>query len=167
MEREPTLLSRPAEGPWVYEMQSLGFNYRLTDLHAVLGVSQLRRLEPFISRREALAARYDQLLEGLPVIRPAPLGEMRSAWHLYVIEIDSPRHHRAAVFHALRASGVGAAVHYIPVHLQPYYRELGFKEGDFPDAERYYGRTLTLPLFPSLTEAQQDVVVAALRSALA
>jgi UDP-4-amino-4,6-dideoxy-N-acetyl-beta-L-altrosamine transaminase len=167
MERDPALFSQPAEGPWVYEMQSLGFNYRLTDLHAVLGVSQLRRLEPFIARRESLVARYDQLLADLPVIRPAPLGEMRSAWHLYVIEIDSPRHNRAAVFESLRASGVGAAVHYIPVHLQPYYRDLGFKAGDFPAAEHYYGRTVTLPLFPGLTEAQQDVVVAALRSALA
>lgn len=167
MERDPALFSQPAEGAWVYQMQSLGFNYRLTDLHAALGVSQLSRLETFIGRREALAARYDQLLADLPAIRPAPLGEMRSAWHLYVIEIDSPRHNRAAVFESLRASGVGAAVHYIPVHLQPYYRDLGFKVGDFPAAEHYYGRTVTLPLFPGLTEAQQDVVVEALRSALA
>jgi UDP-4-amino-4,6-dideoxy-N-acetyl-beta-L-altrosamine transaminase len=167
MEREAVRLVDPPEGEWAYEMQSLGFNYRLTDLHAALGLSQLRRLDSFIVRREALAARYDERLARLPLIRPAPLRGLRSAWHLYVVEVDTPRVTRADLFARLRAADVGVAVHYIPVHLQPYYRALGFKAGDYPSAERYYARSLTLPLFPDLSEAQQDRVVHLLEEALA
>jgi UDP-4-amino-4,6-dideoxy-N-acetyl-beta-L-altrosamine transaminase len=166
MEREPTRLLNPPEGEWVYEMQSLGFNYRLTDLHAALGLSQLKRLDDFIARREALAARYDELLAALPVVCPAPLGSMRSAWHLYVVELGEEVVSRATVFRRMRAAGVGVAVHYIPVHLQPYYRELGFRVGDFPHAEHYYQRALTLPLYPDLTPQQQMRVVEALAHAI-
>lgn len=167
MERDPSRFCRPAEGDWVYEMQSLGFNYRLTDLHAALGVSQLGRLEAFIARREALAARYDERLAELPVLRPAPLEAMRSAWHLYVVELNVPGLSRAVVFERMRKAGIGVAVHYIPVHLQPYYRELGFRPGDCPASERYSDRALTLPLYPDLSDVQQDAVVRALREAMA
>jgi UDP-4-amino-4,6-dideoxy-N-acetyl-beta-L-altrosamine transaminase len=167
MERDPARFTEPPEGDWIYEMQALGYNYRLTDLHAALGLSQMRRIDAFIAARTALAARYDELLADLPVIRPSPLHGMTSAWHLYVIEVDSPGKPRADVFATMRAAGVGVAVHYIPVHVQPYYRDLGFCMGSFPDAERYYARTLSLPLFPGLSPTDQDHVVQVLGRALA
>jgi dTDP-4-amino-4,6-dideoxygalactose transaminase len=169
MTREASELTRPTEGPWVYEQQQLGFNYRLTDIQAALGLSQLSRLDSMHNARLARARRYDERLDGLPLIRPVRLDDRVSACHLYVIEIDDNRSRRAraAVFAALRAEGVGVNVHYIPIHTQPYYAALGFRHGDFPMAERYYARALSLPLFPALTDAQQDRVVAALERALA
>lgn len=167
MEREPTHFVDPPEGPWVYEMQALGYNYRLTDLHAALGVSQLGRLDEILAARGAIAAGYDRLLAGMPVTCPAPMADRASAWHLYVIELDpGVRRSRAEVFAAMRSAGIGVAVHYIPVHLQPYYRALGFKAGDFPRAEAYYRRCITLPLYPGLGPAQQDRVVQALTGAV-
>jgi len=141
--------------PWFYAQFELGFNYRLSDIHAALGRSQLKHLDDFVSSRYALAKHYDALLEQLPVVRP--ILDNRSAWHLYMIEV---RHkERASVFKQLRNRGVGVNVHYIPIHLQPYYQGLGFNRGMFPNAEAYYQRALTLPLFPSLTAAQQQEVV--------
>jgi len=167
MERDPARFVDAPEGPWIYEMQALGYNYRLTDLHAALGLSQLQRLDPILATRVAIAARYDALLADLPVTVPAPVSDRSSAWHLYVIELgDSVRPGRAEVFDAMRAGGVGVAVHYIPVHLQPYYRALGFQSGQFAHAEAYYRRCITLPLYPGLDLAQQDHVVHALASAL-
>jgi dTDP-4-amino-4,6-dideoxygalactose transaminase len=169
MTREAADLQAPAEGPWVYEQLLLGFNYRLTDLQAALGESQLKRLDAMCGERVALADRYDQLLEPLPLLRPQRLGDRQSAWHLYVVELDDQRtkRTRAAVFAALREAQIGVNVHYIPIHLQPHYAALGFKAGDFPAAERYYRRALSLPLFPALSRQQQDRVTAVLRAALA
>ena len=152
-----------SDGPWYYEQQDLGFNYRLTDLQAALGVSQLARLDSFLARRRALAERYDALLSALPVARPPMDGA--SAWHLYAITVREPARRRA-VFDCLRAADVGVNVHYIPVHLQPYYRGLGFGPGMFPAAEAYYQGALTLPLHAQLTDEEQDFVVARLREAL-
>lgn len=168
MTRERSRLSTPPEGAWVYEQQLLGFNYRLTDLQAALGESQLRRLDAMHSRREALADRYDELLAGLPLCLPPRLHDRVSAWHLYAVEIDDARAvpSRAKVFGAMREAGIGVNVHYIPIHTQPHYRRLGFAPGDFPAAERYYRRALSLPLYPTLTEEQQQRVVAVLRAAL-
>ena len=167
MERDPARFVDPPEGPWDYEMQALGYNYRLTDLHAALGLSQLQRLDPILATRTAMAERYDTLLAKLPVTVPALVSDRSSAWHLYVVELGEPVvRSRVDVFTAMRAAGVGVAVHYIPVHLQPYYRALGFKAGDYPAAETYYGRCLTLPLYPTLTPAQQSRVVEALQSAV-
>jgi UDP-4-amino-4,6-dideoxy-N-acetyl-beta-L-altrosamine transaminase len=166
--RDPAQMRGDTEGPWYYQQVELGLNYRMTDLQAALGESQMLRLREFVRVRTALADRYDALLRGLPVM-PAPrrAGAL-SAWHLYVIQLDAPLEtRRRKVFERMRASGIGVNVHYIPVHLQPYYRDLGFREGDFPNAERYYRRAITLPLHPGLTHAQQDFVVAALREALA
>ncbi len=159
----------PAHGPWYYEQHSLGVNARMTELQAALGLSQLARLPDMHARREALADRYDALLAKLPLILPPRRDDRRSAWHLYAVEIDEARTpvRREALFAALRAAGIGANVHYIPIHTQPYYRRLGFSAGDFPAAERYYARTLSLPLFPAMTLAQQDRVVEVLRSVLA
>jgi UDP-4-amino-4,6-dideoxy-N-acetyl-beta-L-altrosamine transaminase len=168
MTREPGDLKQPPEGPWVYEQQLLGYNYRLTDLQAALGLSQLQRLGAMQARRSALADRYDVLLAELPLRLPVRQDDRRSAWHLYAVEIDDTRCGvpRTVAFQALRAARIGVNVHYIPIHTQPYYAALGFRRGDFPAAEAYYARALSLPLFPALTDAQQLRVVHVLRQAL-
>ncbi|MGZ0187230.1 MAG: UDP-4-amino-4,6-dideoxy-N-acetyl-beta-L-altrosamine transaminase [Alphaproteobacteria bacterium] len=160
--REPRLMQEPTDGPWSYQMVDLGLNYRLTDIQATLGLAQMRRLDPFVQRRNALAARYNVLLADLPITRPAALHDGLSAWHLYVIQTEN----RRAVYDQLRASGIGVNVHYIPVHLQPYYRDLGFNTGDFPASEAYYDHAITIPLFAAMTDAEQDRVVACLAEAL-
>lgn len=168
MTREPTQMDQPSHGPWYYQQVELGFNYRMTDIQAALGVSQMAKLAAFIARRRYLAERYGRLLQDLPLTLPSlePLAD--SAWHLYVVRLQLPRiaaSHRE-VFEGLRAGGIGVNVHYIPVHLQPYYRDLGFAEGNFPRAEAYYGEAISLPLYPGLTDAEQDQVVAQLRGLL-
>jgi UDP-4-amino-4,6-dideoxy-N-acetyl-beta-L-altrosamine transaminase len=164
--RELEDFSGEAPGGWYYEQQALGFNYRMTDIQAALGLSQMKRLTLFLARRRELAARYDRLLEGLPVIGPWQNPAGLSSWHLYVIQLGEAAWRRP-VYDAMRAANIGVQVHYIPVHLQPYYRALGFKPGDFPEAEAYYGRALTLPLFPGLSDSGQDRVAATLKNALA
>ena len=166
--KDEHLLTNKTEGGWYYEQVALGLNYRLTDLQAALGLSQLRRLEQFLHRRRELVARYDRLLAELPVTRPLADLIDESAWHLYVIRIDPKRtgKTRRQVYDAMRAAGIGVQVHYIPVHLQPYYRALGFKPGHCPEAERYSEEALSLPLYPAMSEADQDAVVAALRAAM-
>lgn len=169
MVRDSARLEHAGEGPWYYEQQLLGFNYRLTEVQAALGVSQLARADAMQASRRARADRYDALLSDLPVIPPARPPERSSAWHLYVVEIDDARTTpvRGEVFQRMRDAGIGVNVHYIPIHLQPYYARLGFRPGDFPASERYYDRALSIPLFPALTDAQQDRVVGVLREALA
>jgi UDP-4-amino-4,6-dideoxy-N-acetyl-beta-L-altrosamine transaminase len=155
-------------GPWVYEQIELGLNYRMTDIQAALGASQLNRLDGFIARRRELAARYDALLAGLPLTCPWQHPDTNSAWHLYVIRLhrNKIKLSRRQVFDALRAEGIGVNVHYIPVHTQPYYRRLGFEAGMFPEAEAYYEDAITLPLFSRMTNDEQDTVVAALEKIL-
>jgi len=165
--REPSRMSAAPDGDWYYEQVELGFNYRMTDIAAALGLSQLDALAGFIERREQLVARYDERLEDLAVIRPVVRSGRRSAWHLYVVQVDAERGAppRRAVFEAMRKGGIGVNVHYIPVHTQPYYRALGFEPGDFPVAEAYYDRAISLPLYPDLSESDQDRVVDTLRAA--
>jgi len=163
--RDPARMAENDPGGWYYEQLDLGYNYRMTDLQAALGASQLERLESFLARRRQLAARYDGLLAGLPLITPKQHPDGRSAWHLYVVQVEKKASRRKA-FESLRAAGIGVNVHYIPVHLQPYYRRLGFRPGDFPNAEAYYAGAITLPLFPRMTDREQDQVVAALARAL-
>ena len=169
MTRNPDEMQRRSEGGWYYEQQALGFNYRMTDVQAALGLSQLRRLEAMHARREALADRYDSLLKNLPLLLPVRIADRRSAWHLYAIEIDTSltSSTRAMVFQALRDAGIGVNVHYIPIHSQPYYERLGFKRGDFPVSERYASRCISIPMFPALTDDQQDFVARTLAEALA
>lgn len=167
--RDPKLMDRASEGDWYYQQVDLGFNYRLTDIHAALGMSQMRRIDEFVARRRALADRYDRLLSGLPVISAPRDTKANSAWHLYVIQIDPQRTNipRKQIFDAMRRAQILVNVHYIPVHLQPYYRRLGFAPGDYPAAEAYYDNAITLPLYASMTDEHQDRVVTALRDALA
>ena len=157
-----------AEAPWYYEQIDLGHNYRMTEIQAALGLSQLTRLEAFISRRQELADRYDELLTDLPVKRQSRPSERTSARHLYVIRMDRNETgiSRSNAFQALREMGIGVNVHYIPVHWHPYYRSLGFEPGMFPQAEAYYREALTLPLYPDMTLKQQDRVIRALKEAL-
>lgn len=167
--RDPARMQGPPHGPWYYEQIDMGFNYRLTDIQAALGESQLGRVDAFVARRRFLAARYDDLLAGLPLILPGRHPDVLPAWHLYVVRLDPARtgKNRRRVFEAMRSEGIGVNVHYIPVHTQPVYRERGFRNGDFPAAEAFYEHAISIPLFPDLTEGAQDVVVDALRRALA
>jgi UDP-4-amino-4,6-dideoxy-N-acetyl-beta-L-altrosamine transaminase len=167
--RDPAELECAEPDPWYYEQLELGFNYRITDIQAALGLSQLDRLDQFIARRRALAARYDAALAGLPLVTPAQDPAGRSAYHLYPVWIDAVRagKSRRAVFDALRAAGIGVNVHYFPVYLQPYYRRLGFAPGLCPQAERYYAGAISLPMYAALSDVQQDQVIAAVRGALA
>lgn len=159
--RDPARMKTESHGPWYYEQLELGHNYRITDIQCALGLSQLTKLVDFVARRCELAQRYHRLLEGLPVKRPLWAADRESAWHLYVVQLDATlaRLNRRAVFEHLRRNGIGVNVHYIPVHLQPYYRSLGFIPGQFPYAERYYEAALSLPLFPHMTDSEQDLVV--------
>lgn len=159
VERETSALTVDKPGDWYYEQQELGFNYRMTDIQAALGLSQLGRLDQFVERRRELAARYHERMRDLPVGLPPIDPENQSSWHLYVIQVEE----RARVFAALREVGIGVQVHYIPVHLHPYYRKrFGFCDGDFPVAERFYQKAISLPLYPDLTNEQQDLVIATL-----
>ena len=160
--RDPADMTCPPDGPWYYQQIELGMNYRMTDMQAALGLSQLERLEEYVTRRNVLAERYDRLLAHLPIDLPSRLEGVRSAFHLYVIRLRNSAHHRA-VFEGLRAAGIGVNLHYIPVHLQPYYTRMGFAAGDFPAAEHYYQRAISLPLFAIMTEAEQDQVIQALQ----
>jgi UDP-4-amino-4,6-dideoxy-N-acetyl-beta-L-altrosamine transaminase len=166
--RDEALMSHPSDGPWYYQQIELGFNYRLTDIQAALGLSQLTRLAQYVDRRRELAFKYDQLLANFPIILPYKDPKCRSAFHLYPIQIDQNRtkHTRSYVFNQLRAAGIGVNVHYIPVHTQPYYQAFGFSVGDFPEAEKYYSSTLSLPIFSSMSEDEQSLVVKALEIAL-
>ncbi|WP_414830114.1 UDP-4-amino-4,6-dideoxy-N-acetyl-beta-L-altrosamine transaminase [Alteromonas sp. H39] len=147
---------------WFYAQQALGFNYRLSDLHAALGNSQIKRLDEFVAKRLALAKRYDEALCSLPLIRPV-LDE-NSAWHLYVVELQNG--HRRETFDALREHGIGVNVHYIPIYRHPYYQALGFDPKDYPACEQYYRNAITLPLFPALSADMQDKVIMTLDEVL-
>lgn len=166
--RDPALMTQPSDGPWYYQQLELGYNYRITDIQAALGLSQLTRLQGFMTRRRVLAARYAQLLADLPLTLPSAQQGAESAWHLYPVrlQLDVLHSDQAQIFTAMRAAGIGVNLHYIPVHLQPFYRQLGFTDGDYPEAERYYRQAISLPLYPDMTDEQQQQVVQALISAL-
>lgn len=166
--RDPEKMTHDADGPWYYQQIELGFNYRMTELQAALGLTQMQRLDSYVARRHELARRYDALLSGLPVQTPWQHPDGYSGLHLYVIRLQRDKltsSHRE-IFESLRDQGVGVNVHYIPVHLQPFYERLGFRPGDFPQAERYYAEAISLPMFQTMTEEQQDSVVAALKKAV-
>lgn len=167
--RDPALMTHASEGPWYYQQVDLGFNYRMTELQAALGVSQLERLDEYVARRHLLAQRYDERLAELPLVRPWQHPDSYSGLHLYVIRLQLAglqKTHRE-VFEMLREQGIGVNLHYIPVHTQPFYQRLGFKQGDFPHAEAYYTEAISLPMFQRMTDEQQDQVVATLYQVLA
>lgn len=166
--RDPALMTHEADGPWYYQQIDIGFNYRMTELQAALGISQLERLDQYVARRHQLAERYSGLLTGLPVTTPWQHSDGYSGLHLYVIrlQLDALQKSHRQVFESLRAQGVGVNLHYIPVHTQPYYQRMGFKQGDYPQAEGYYAEAISLPMFQTMSEEQQDSVIAALRKAL-
>lgn len=165
IDREPEQCRYPVDGPWYYEQQALGFNYRMTDIQAALGLSQLKRLDEFIAQRKGLAERYTSALADLPIQPLSQNSDRSSAWHLYVVRLPWVRSMQAKrdCVETLRQAGIGVQVHYIPVYRQPYYRER-IQEGDgaCPEAEAYYHEALSLPLFPGLTESEQDQVIGAL-----
>jgi UDP-4-amino-4,6-dideoxy-N-acetyl-beta-L-altrosamine transaminase len=158
--REPARLEYANQGGWYYEQQCLGYNYRMTELQAALGVSQMCELDRFIARRHELVARYEDGLKGLPIVCPFQHPDSNSAFHLYVIQVaEGAQIDRRQLFDALRGSGILVNVHYIPIHLQPFYRRMGFQSGDFPVAEAYYSRAISLPLYAGLTDSDQDYVI--------
>lgn len=160
---------RPAEEIWNYQQIDLGFNYRLTDIQAALGLSQLQRIDDFVAKRHAIATRYDQILPGLNIITPWQHEDSYSAYHLYVIRLnlDETKITQRQVYEGLREIGVLVNLHYIPVYRQPYYEKLGFKIGYCPRSEQFYSQAISIPMYPALTNAQQDYVVEALSSVLA
>jgi UDP-4-amino-4,6-dideoxy-N-acetyl-beta-L-altrosamine transaminase len=163
--RNPELMQGESHGLWYYQQLELGFNYRMTDIQAALGASQMQRLDEFVAGRRYLAQRYKELLRDLPLTLPWQHPDTNSSWHLYVIRLQLEKISKShkQVFSALRDAQIGVNLHYIPVHTQPYYQQLGFKWGDFPGAEQYYREAMSIPLYYGLTESDQDRVVALLR----
>ncbi|HDY8071038.1 TPA: UDP-4-amino-4,6-dideoxy-N-acetyl-beta-L-altrosamine transaminase [Vibrio vulnificus] len=166
--RDPEQMEGESHGGWYYQQIDLGFNYRMTELQAALGVSQMQRLEDFVAARHHLANRYNRLLQSLPVVLPYQLENTYSGLHLYVIRLrlDKLSLTHKEVFDALRGKGIGVNLHYIPVHTQPYYEKMGFREGDFPESERYYREAISLPMFHTMSTDQQDEVVRVLSEVL-
>ncbi len=167
--RDTAHMTHEPDGPWYHQQIDLGYNYRMTELQAALGRSQMQRLDAFVARRHQLAKRYDQLLAALPVTTPWQHVESYSGLHLYVVrlQLDKIKQTHRQVVEALCEQGVGVNLHYIPVHTQPYYQRMGFKAGDYPQAEQYYAEAISLPMFQAMSDTQQDQVVAALQKVLA
>lgn len=163
--RDPALMTHAPDGDWYYQQVALGYNYRLTELQAALGLSQSDRIDEYVRRRHDIARSYDERLAQLPLSLPWQHPDGLSALHLYVVRLDDGSGHSAA-FARLRAAGVGVNLHYIPVHTQPYYRALGFSPGDFPESERYYAEAISLPMFPTMREEDIATVVAAVAQAV-
>ena len=165
--RDVDEMTHASDGPWYYQQIELGYNYRMTDMQAALGLSQMSRLDEYVTKRHAIAKRYDQLLAELPVKIPWQHEDGYSGLHLYVIRLklaEMDKTHRQ-VFEALRKLGIGVNLHYIPVYHQPYYENLGFKAGYCVEAEQYYVEAISLPMYPGLTDAQHDKVIESIESA--
>jgi UDP-4-amino-4,6-dideoxy-N-acetyl-beta-L-altrosamine transaminase len=164
--RDSAHMTHEPDGPWYYQQIDLGYNYRMTELQAALGVSQMTRLDDYVARRHALARRYDTLLSDLPLTIPWQHPDSYSGLHLYVVrlKLDQITKTHREVFEALREQGIGVNLHYIPVHTQPHYQRMGFKPNDFPESQSYYAQAISLPMYQSLTEEQQDRVVAVLKA---
>jgi dTDP-4-amino-4,6-dideoxygalactose transaminase len=160
--RDIDKMTKPSEGGWYYQQVDLGLNYRMTELQAALGVSQLKRIDGFVARRHELAKRYDTAFDGVPVSTPEQSESGYSALHLYPLTVNDPSQ-RKPLFDYLRDKGIGVNVHYIPVHTQPYYEQLGHKLGDYPVAEDYYSRAISIPMYSTLSDEEQDFVIKSIR----
>ncbi|MDF1795446.1 MAG: UDP-4-amino-4,6-dideoxy-N-acetyl-beta-L-altrosamine transaminase [Coxiellaceae bacterium] len=165
--KNESLMTKKSEGPWYYQQLELGFNFRITDLQCALGISQLSRLDEIVKKRNSIARYYDKKLQGLPLKLPTIMPSRLSSYHLYTVQIlPECGRSRRGIFDSLRNNGIGVNVHYIPVHLQPFYQDLGFKKGDYPESEAYYENALSLPIFPTLSREQQNFVIDTLASQL-
>jgi len=166
--RDTSFMEGESEGDWYYQQIELGMNYRITDIQAALGLSQFRRIDKFVTRRHELAERYNKVLSDLPLTLPWQHPDTYSTFHLYVVrlKLNKLKKTRRIIFDSLHQKGIGVNVHYIPVHTQPYYKNLGFSLGDFPEAERYYNESLTIPLYPAMTDDDQEDVVSILKEVL-
>lgn len=167
--RDSDLMTQEADGPWYYQQIELGFNYRMTDMQAALGCSQMDSLDEFVARRRYLVKRYNEKLKGLPLRTPYQDEATNPSWHIYIIRVDftKVKLSKKEIFARMRDRGIVLNLHYIPVHTQPYYQNLGFQKGDFPVSEKYYEEAITLPLYYDLTDEQQDEVIEALKEVLA
>jgi UDP-4-amino-4,6-dideoxy-N-acetyl-beta-L-altrosamine transaminase len=165
--REPSEMTHNPDGPCYYQQISLGFNYRMTDIQAALGISQLQKLDTFVNRRRELAKRYDLKLKDLPIIKPWQSPEGSSAWHLYIIrlKLNEIKSHRI-VFEALRNAGIGVNLHYIPIYSQPYFQQFGYDSKQYPQAQTYYAEAISLPIYVGLTNQLQDQVITAIKEAI-
>lgn len=169
MTRDPALMTQESDGPWYYQQIELGYNYRLTELQAALGMSQFDRLDDYVERRQAIAAKYNALLSDLPLTLPHQLQAAYSAWHLYVVrlKLDHMRASHREVFDGMRSRGIGVNLHYIPVHTQPYYRNLGtvagYRDDSFPESLRYYAEAISIPMFATLSNEDVAYVAESLR----
>lgn len=166
--RDESLMTHDSDGPWYYQQIDIGYNYRMTEMQAALGISQMNRLDCYVAHRHLLAKRYDQLLSELPIITPKQHLKSYSAFHLYVIRLnlDKITKSQVQVFEELRERSIGVNLHYIPVHTQPYFQKMGFKQGDFLNAEAYYKEAISLPIYQGLSFEQQDEVIGALHKVL-
>jgi UDP-4-amino-4,6-dideoxy-N-acetyl-beta-L-altrosamine transaminase len=166
--RDESLMTEPSHGAWYYQQIELGFNYRMTEMQAALGVAQMSRLDNFVHRRNELALRYDQALTNLPIKLPRRLCNVYSSFHLYIIRLELNKISKSheEVFNELRSAGLGVNLHYIPVHLQPYYRNLGFKKGAFVEAETYYKEAISIPIFHAMQDEEQDKVISVLKEVI-
>lgn len=159
--RDPNLMTHEPDGPWYYQQITLGYNYRMTELQAALGVSQLKRINEFTKKRHVLLNRYEERLNNLPIVKPLQNPDTYSSLHLYVIrlKLTELKNSRREIFDYLRNDGIGVNIHYIPVHLQPYFQQMGFKKGDFPEAETYYSEAISIPLYHGMTSDDQEKVI--------
>ena len=166
--RAPAFMTHESDGPWYYQQIELGFNYRMTDIQAALGCSQMQRLDEFVARRRYLAARYDKLLERLPLVTPHVMSDSVPSWHIYIVRVDFScvKRTKQEIFEKMRERGVTLNLHYIPVHTQPYYEQLGHRSEECPEAMKYYEEAMTLPLYYDLTDEEQNMIVDKLREVL-
>jgi dTDP-4-amino-4,6-dideoxygalactose transaminase len=167
--RDEKFMTRPSDGAWYYQQIGLGYNYRMSDIQAAIGFQQTKRINKYVSRRHNIAEFYDKSFQDVPINIPWQLPNTYSSYHLYVVTLNESINfeQHSKIFNVLRANGIGVNLHYIPVHTHPYFESLGFKKGDFPVSENYYKRAISLPMYPTLLDVEQDLVVKSIKECFA